>query len=131
VHTLQEGCGWMEKILKRIDEGDATIKDIDLLLSVANNLKEEQYVLWETLQYGPSGDLSQSSGMNLRRKSSLKEPSYPETSFMVEGILLLHLLNLLRHSFAGFRHRHDDILFANDLVIFMSFACNKDNISCN
>jgi NADH-quinone oxidoreductase subunit F len=35
----REGCGWMEKILKRIDEGDATIKDIDLLLSVANNIE--------------------------------------------------------------------------------------------
>ncbi len=34
----REGCGWMEKILKRIVAGDATIQDVDLLLSVANNI---------------------------------------------------------------------------------------------
>lgn len=34
----REGCGWMEKILKRIVSGDATIADIDLLMSVANNI---------------------------------------------------------------------------------------------
>lgn len=34
----REGCGWMEKILKRIVKGDATISDIDLLMSVANNI---------------------------------------------------------------------------------------------
>lgn len=34
----REGCGWMEKILKRIVSGDATISDIDLLMSVANNI---------------------------------------------------------------------------------------------
>ncbi len=34
----REGCGWMEKILKRINAGDATIEDVDLLLSVANNI---------------------------------------------------------------------------------------------
>lgn len=35
----REGCGWMEKILKRFLAGDGTIKDIDLLLSVANNIE--------------------------------------------------------------------------------------------
>ncbi|MFM8569178.1 MAG: NADH-quinone oxidoreductase subunit NuoF [Candidatus Kapaibacterium sp.] len=34
----REGCGWMEKILKRIVKGDATTGDIDLLMSVANNI---------------------------------------------------------------------------------------------
>lgn len=35
----REGCGWMEKILHRIDHGDATSADIDLLLSVAGNIE--------------------------------------------------------------------------------------------
>ncbi len=35
----REGCGWMEKLLKRIVEGDATSKDLDLLYSVANNIE--------------------------------------------------------------------------------------------
>ncbi|MBL7999496.1 MAG: NADH-quinone oxidoreductase subunit NuoF [Candidatus Kapabacteria bacterium] len=34
----REGCGWMEKLLKRIVKGDATTEDIDLLMSVANNI---------------------------------------------------------------------------------------------
>lgn len=35
----REGCGWMEKILKRIVAGEGTIKDLDLLVSVANNIE--------------------------------------------------------------------------------------------
>ena len=35
----REGTGWMEKILKRIDKGEATSKDLDLLVSVANNIE--------------------------------------------------------------------------------------------
>ncbi len=35
----REGCGWMEKILKRIAKGDATSKDLDLLISIANNIE--------------------------------------------------------------------------------------------
>jgi NADH-quinone oxidoreductase subunit F len=35
----REGCGWMEKMLKRIVEGDATSKDLDLLYSVASNIE--------------------------------------------------------------------------------------------
>lgn len=35
----REGCGWMEKILHRIDHGDATVQDLDLLLSVAGNIE--------------------------------------------------------------------------------------------
>lgn len=35
----REGCGWMEKILKRLKAGDATSKDLDLLVSVANNIE--------------------------------------------------------------------------------------------
>ena len=35
----REGCGWMEKILRRINDGDATTHDIDLLYDVANNIE--------------------------------------------------------------------------------------------
>jgi len=35
----REGCGWMEKILKRFLAGEGTIEDIDLLLDVANNIE--------------------------------------------------------------------------------------------
>jgi len=35
----REGCGWMEKILKRFMSGDGNIEDIDLLLNVANNIE--------------------------------------------------------------------------------------------
>ena len=35
----REGTGWMLKILKRIDAGDATTADIDLLVDVANNIE--------------------------------------------------------------------------------------------
>lgn len=35
----REGTGWMEKILDRILRGDATSKDLDLLVSVANNIE--------------------------------------------------------------------------------------------
>jgi NADH-quinone oxidoreductase subunit F len=35
----REGCGWMEKILKRINSGEAVSDDIDLLISVANNIE--------------------------------------------------------------------------------------------
>lgn len=35
----REGCGWMEKILRRIVEGDATTDDLDLLMTVANQIE--------------------------------------------------------------------------------------------
>ncbi len=35
----REGCGWMEKTLKRVDKGEATSKDLDLLISVAGNIE--------------------------------------------------------------------------------------------
>ncbi|HTK82580.1 MAG TPA: NADH-quinone oxidoreductase subunit NuoF [Bacteroidota bacterium] len=35
----REGCGWMEKILQRFLAGEGTLKDIDLLLDVANNIE--------------------------------------------------------------------------------------------
>ena len=35
----REGNGWMEKLLKRIINGDATNKDIDLLYEVADNIE--------------------------------------------------------------------------------------------
>jgi NADH-quinone oxidoreductase subunit F len=35
----REGCGWLEKILKRIERGEGAISDLDLLVSVANNIE--------------------------------------------------------------------------------------------
>jgi NADH-quinone oxidoreductase subunit F len=35
----REGCGWMEKVLHRIAHGEGTSKDLDLLISVANNIE--------------------------------------------------------------------------------------------
>ncbi len=35
----REGCGWMEKLLHRIEHGDATYSDIDLLYNVAANIE--------------------------------------------------------------------------------------------
>ncbi len=35
----REGCGWMERIMKRIARGDATSQDLDLIVSVANNIE--------------------------------------------------------------------------------------------
>ncbi len=35
----REGTGWMEKILKRIEQGNGTSKDLDLLVSVAQNIE--------------------------------------------------------------------------------------------
>jgi len=35
----REGCGWMEKILKRVNAGDAVSEDLDLLISIANNIE--------------------------------------------------------------------------------------------
>jgi NADH-quinone oxidoreductase subunit F len=34
----REGCGWMEKLLKRFAKSEATLSDIDLLYSVADNI---------------------------------------------------------------------------------------------
>jgi NADH-quinone oxidoreductase subunit F len=35
----REGTGWMHKILRRFETGDATAADLDLLLDVANNIE--------------------------------------------------------------------------------------------
>ena len=35
----REGTGWMEKILKRINRGEGTMKDLDILMDVANNIE--------------------------------------------------------------------------------------------
>lgn len=35
----REGCGWMEKVLKRIVKGEGTVGDLDLLLSVCDNIE--------------------------------------------------------------------------------------------
>ena len=35
----REGCGWMEKILNRFLVGEGTMRDVELLLDVANNIE--------------------------------------------------------------------------------------------
>jgi NADH-quinone oxidoreductase subunit F len=35
----REGVGWMERILKRIHNGEASVKDLDLLVNVADNIE--------------------------------------------------------------------------------------------
>jgi NADH-quinone oxidoreductase subunit F len=35
----REGTGWMEKTLRRIDDGLGTLEDLDLLINVANNIE--------------------------------------------------------------------------------------------
>jgi NADH-quinone oxidoreductase subunit F len=35
----REGCGWLEKILARVEVGDATSGDLDLLIDIANNIE--------------------------------------------------------------------------------------------
>ncbi|MFC2092690.1 NADH-quinone oxidoreductase subunit NuoF [Bacteroidota bacterium] len=35
----REGCGWMLRILKRIDEGMGTKKDLDFLIAIARNIE--------------------------------------------------------------------------------------------
>lgn len=35
----REGCGWMEKVLKRLDRGEGTSGDLDLLVNVAQNIE--------------------------------------------------------------------------------------------
>jgi len=35
----REGTGWMSKILRRFEEGNATAADLDLLLDIANNIE--------------------------------------------------------------------------------------------
>jgi NADH-quinone oxidoreductase subunit F len=35
----REGCGWMEKILKRMVAGTASVQDLDMLVTVADNIE--------------------------------------------------------------------------------------------
>jgi NADH-quinone oxidoreductase subunit F len=35
----REGCGWMLRILKRIDEGNGRMNDLDLLIDIASNIE--------------------------------------------------------------------------------------------
>ena len=35
----REGCGWMERILERIENGQGRNEDLDLLVDVANNIE--------------------------------------------------------------------------------------------
>jgi len=35
----REGCGWMEKILKRMVAGNASVQDLDMLVTVADNIE--------------------------------------------------------------------------------------------
>lgn len=40
----REGCGWLEKILTRVVAGEASSNDLDLLVDIANNIEEIQFV---------------------------------------------------------------------------------------
>lgn len=35
----REGCGWLEKVLIRVDRGEASSADLDLLVDIANNIE--------------------------------------------------------------------------------------------
>ncbi len=35
----REGCGWLEKVLIRVDNGEAVSEDLDLLIDIANNIE--------------------------------------------------------------------------------------------
>jgi NADH-quinone oxidoreductase subunit F len=35
----REGCGWLEKVLTRVDAGEASSADLDLLIDIANNIE--------------------------------------------------------------------------------------------
>ncbi len=35
----REGCGWLEKVLIRVDEGSGVPEDLDLLVDIANNIE--------------------------------------------------------------------------------------------
>lgn len=35
----REGCGWLEKVLTRVDKGEASSADLDLLIDIANNIE--------------------------------------------------------------------------------------------
>jgi NADH-quinone oxidoreductase subunit F len=35
----REGCGWLEKVLTRVDKGEASSEDLDLLIDIANNIE--------------------------------------------------------------------------------------------
>jgi len=34
----REGCDWLHRLLQKIDRGEGQMRDLDLLLSVANNI---------------------------------------------------------------------------------------------
>ncbi len=57
------GCGWMEKILKRIADGEATSGDLDLLLSVADQIEGNTIcALGEAAAWPIKGDFSPVAG---------------------------------------------------------------------
>lgn len=59
----REGCGWMEKILKRINSGEASEKDIDLLISVAGNIEGRTVcALGDAAAWPVKGDFSPVEG---------------------------------------------------------------------
>ena len=64
----REGCGWMEKVLIRLNKGNATSKDLDLLVSVSDNIEGNTILHWETPLHGLLEDLLQNSGMNLKKR---------------------------------------------------------------
>lgn len=59
----REGCGWMEKILKRINNGEASLSDIDLLLSVAAQIEGNTIcALGDAAAWPVKGDFSPITG---------------------------------------------------------------------
>ncbi len=59
----REGCGWMEKITRRIYSGDASISDIDLLLSVAAQIEGNTIcALGDAAAWPVKGDFSPITG---------------------------------------------------------------------
>jgi NADH-quinone oxidoreductase subunit F len=59
----REGCGWLEKILKRINNGEGSISDIDLMLSVAAQIEGNTIcALGDAAAWPVKGDFSPVTG---------------------------------------------------------------------
>jgi len=39
MHTLPEGSAWEDRIMKKILDGEATAKELDLMLEIADNME--------------------------------------------------------------------------------------------
>jgi NADH-quinone oxidoreductase subunit F len=59
----REGCGWMEKILNRIINGEGSISDLDLLLSIAEQIEGNTVcALGDAAAWPVKGDFSPVTG---------------------------------------------------------------------